>query len=107
MGTLVYGPALTLTFDDRALAHLQLVITAKLRRGESFVFSFEETRGDDTGRTTVWMNADIPMIYRYDSTRMPQINREWLESMTAAASSAQGLILSEEPADPARLVETR
>ena len=107
MGTLVYGPALTLSFDDRALAHLQLVITAKLRRGESFVFSFEEARGDEVGRTTVWMHADIPMIYRYDTTRMPAINREWLESLTAAASSAQGLMLTEEPVDPARLVEAR
>ena len=102
MGTLVYGPALTLSFDDRALAHLQLVITAKLRRGESFVFSFEENRGDVTGRTTLWMNPDIPMIYRYDGTKMPAISREWLESLTAAASSAQGLMLTDEPAEPAR-----
>ena len=36
LGTLVYGPTETeVEFDDRALAHLQLVIGAKLRRNLS------------------------------------------------------------------------
>ena len=37
MGKLTYDSTLTVDFDDRVLAHLQLVIGAKLRRAESFV----------------------------------------------------------------------
>jgi len=42
MGKLTYDSTLTVDFDDRVLAHLQLVIGAKLRRAESFYFSWRD-----------------------------------------------------------------
>jgi hypothetical protein len=40
MGSLLYGNSGTaVEFEDRALIHLQIVITNKLRRRESFLFS--------------------------------------------------------------------
>lgn len=39
MGKLYYDSTLNTDIDDRTLAHLQVVIGAKLRRGESFYFS--------------------------------------------------------------------
>ena len=35
MGKLTYDSTMTVDFDDRVLAHLQLVIGAKLRRAET------------------------------------------------------------------------
>ncbi|KFF58097.1 ATP-dependent DNA ligase, partial [Cryobacterium sp. MLB-32] len=42
MGKLTYDSSLTADFDDRVLAHIQLVIGTKLRRGESFYFSWRD-----------------------------------------------------------------
>ena len=39
MGALVYE-TMVIPFEDRLLAHLQIVIVNKLRRGESFVMSW-------------------------------------------------------------------
>lgn len=43
MGTLFYGDnRFAIGIDDRSLAHLQLVILAKLRRDESFSFTWHK-----------------------------------------------------------------
>ncbi|SMQ74980.1 hypothetical protein [Agreia sp. VKM Ac-1783] len=43
MGKLIYGDAeIEIEFDDRALTHVQLVLGSKLRRGESFFFSWKD-----------------------------------------------------------------
>ncbi len=43
MGTLIYGDSgLIVDFDDRVLAHLQIVIGAKLRRHEGFFFTWKD-----------------------------------------------------------------
>ena len=42
MGTLTYDSKLSASFDDRVLAHLQIVIWAKIRRGEPFSFTWTE-----------------------------------------------------------------
>ncbi|WP_439958202.1 DUF7882 family protein, partial [Salmonella enterica] len=42
MGKFIYEGSVKTEIEDRALTHLQLVITAKLRRGEPFPFSWRE-----------------------------------------------------------------
>jgi hypothetical protein len=41
MGKLIYNVNTSTEIDDRALAHLQIVIIGKLRRQESFAFSWK------------------------------------------------------------------
>ncbi len=51
MGTLIYGHGdLTVDFDDRTLAHLQVVIGTKLRRRESFLLSWSDDGQDGERR---------------------------------------------------------
>jgi hypothetical protein len=38
VGKLTYDSTLVVDFEDRTLAHLHLVVGAKLRRGEAFFF---------------------------------------------------------------------
>lgn len=98
MGKLLYGsPSMEVDFDDRALIHLQIVITAKLRRGESFVFTWRDSVEPGDGRSSIWMHSSIPLYFRYFGSRVPVINREWIEALSASASSAGGLHFSEEP----------
>lgn len=105
MGSLRYGNATAgIDFDDRALMHLQIVITGKLRRGESFLFSWTDGIERGSGRSSLWMDPAIPLMYRYAGNRTPAINRTWIAELTKSANSGSGLIFSPEPthtAEPA------
>ncbi|HEV7956381.1 MAG: ATP-dependent ligase [Microbacteriaceae bacterium] len=98
MGTFSYDNVLKAEFDDRVLAHLQIVIGAKLRRKESFYFSWKDD-AQDGARTTIWMHPAVPLIYKYQDGRTPLINRLWVEALSAAANAAGGLHIVPEP-DP-------
>ena len=54
MGKFIYEGNVKTEIEDRALTHLQLVMTAKLRRAEPFPFSWREDASVGGGRTTVW-----------------------------------------------------
>jgi hypothetical protein len=97
MGTLTYDVVSKVTFDDRALAHLQIVIATKLRRGESFNFSWVKDPSVGSGRTTIWMHPSIPLVYDFDGSRHPAINRDWIDALMATANSTTGLVLVPEP----------
>jgi hypothetical protein len=98
MGKILYGDAGTeIVFDDRDMAHLQLVIGAKLRRRESFFFTWKEDPSVGEGRASIWIDAAIPMYFKYYGSKAPTINRDWLELLTLSANSAQGMQFMSEP----------
>ena len=100
MGSLIYGSAaIEVQFEDRVLAHLQVVMSAKLRRGESFFFSWFDTPAVGDGRSALWIGPAIPLYFRYGGSRPPTLNKTWLEEMAIAAGSNQGLVLVEEPGE--------
>jgi hypothetical protein len=95
MGTPHYGVH-ALTLDDRVLAHLQVVIGMKLRRGENFFISWRSTQASGKGRHSVWIDNGIPIYCEFDGTRIPSINREWIETLAASAATNFGLQITEE-----------
>ena len=98
MGKILYGDSgIEVVFDDRAMAHLQLVIGAKLRRGESFFFSWNDTPDIGDGRSSIWLHASMPLYFKYFGGKTPSVNREWIETLTLSANSGQGLLLTAEP----------
>lgn len=99
MGKLTLDSTLVVEFDDRLLAHLQLVIGAKVRRGELFHFTWKDDPSIGDGRTTVWIHPATPIVYKYFGSRQPSINRAWLESLTLTANSVTGLQIVPEPED--------
>lgn len=99
MGKLFYGSnAIEIEFDDRVLSHLKVVITTKLRRGESFVFSWRDDPAIGDGRSSIWLHPSIPLYFKFYGGRIPELNREWIEGLSASANSAGGLQLVAEPA---------
>ncbi|MFF9562105.1 ATP-dependent DNA ligase [Leifsonia sp. NPDC014704] len=96
MGKLVYGGTTEIGFEDRVLAHLQIVIGLKLRRKEGFFFSWRDEQGVGDGRSAIWIDPAIPLLFRYSGGRYPRINKTWLEQLTASSNSSQGLQLTEE-----------
>jgi len=97
MGKLTYDSSLTADFDDRVLAHIQVVVGAKLRRGEAFYFSWRDDPKSGEGRSTIWMHPSIPIAYKYFGSRSPLLNREWVEALMITANSSGGLQIVPEP----------
>lgn len=93
----VYRDDTKVEFEDRVLAHLELVITTKLRRDESFAFSWTEDMAGGSGRRKVWLHPAIPLVYRFYGNRPPAINRLWIDALMQSADSAAGLTVVPEP----------
>src|ERR1700712_3918074 len=98
MGMLLYGsPSVEVNFEDRALTPLQIVITAKLRRRESFVFSWGDAAEVGSGRSSIWLDPSSTLFYRFYGSRVPAINREWIDVLMQSANSGGGLFFTAEP----------
>ncbi len=96
MGRFLYqNAANSVEVDDRALAHLRLVIMTKLRRGEPFMFETSSPHG--TGRRDFWMHPTIAVQFYFAGSRPPQINHRWVDSLMESANSADGLRMVPEP----------
>lgn len=100
MGRFTYEGSVKVEFDDRALAHLQLVIGSKLRRGESFFFSWRDDATIGGGRTTVWIHPRCNLVYKFYGGRQPRLNPAWIDALAVTANSSTGLYLVPEPASP-------
>ena len=97
MGALIYGTNAPIPVDDRALAHLQLVVYSKLRAQESFPFNWRDEPGVGDGRGSVWIAPGVSITFKYAGSREPSINREWLRVLRDAANQPTGLRLLPEP----------
>jgi hypothetical protein len=106
MGSLIYGVAPAIAISDRALRHLQVVIVAKLRRQESFQFSWDgepDVQGDESaphnGRHgSIWISQGSSLYFSFEAPLKEPLSREWIEQLTLAASSPGGLRVIPEPA---------
>ena len=77
MGTIYYAGT-PIEIEDRALAHLKVVIATKLRRDESFTLSWQHPDDQPHGRSTLWLHPSI---------------RLWLEELSNSANSSGGIQL--------------
>lgn len=97
MGKLIYDGDVSVTFDDRLLAHLAIVIGAKLRRNESFYFTWKDDVRAGDGRTTVWLHPAVALRFKYAGSVPVQLNRAWIDALTRSANSTGGLVIVPEP----------
>jgi hypothetical protein len=86
--------------DDRVLAHLQIVISTKLRRRESFFVTWIQPQERGSGRHTIWVDNGVPMHIFFAGSRVPAINTNWIDEMMTSARRASGLQVREEPDAP-------
>jgi hypothetical protein len=98
MGQFIYGnPSVAVDFDDRVLAHLKVVVLAKVRRAESFTFSWEFSAAAGSGHSSVWIHPAIPLQFNFLGNREPRLNRVWVEELMHLANTPAGLRLTPEP----------
>ena len=82
MGTIYYGGSATpIHIDDRALAHLKVVISTKLRRHESFTLSWQHPDDQPGGRSTIWLAPSIPLRFVFDDPEPAELSRQWIEQL--------------------------
>lgn len=93
MGYLIYGNASEYEIDDRALAHLKVVVGTKLRRQECFFLNWANEPEKGSGRISVWVSPTIPLQFRFSGSRPPTLNRVWLEVMSDLSHTSRGLVL--------------
>ncbi|MFS0852165.1 hypothetical protein [Microbacterium sp. 179-I 3D4 NHS] len=97
MGSLYYGDtAEPIQIEDRALAHLKVVIATKLRRNESFTLSWRHPDGEPVGRSTIWLHPSIPLRFVFQEPSSPELSRAWIEELAHSANSSGGITLVEE-----------
>lgn len=98
MGRLLYGPhQRPVEIEDRALAHLKIVVLSKLRRGESFAYSWDIAPEEGSGRATLWISPAIPIEFLFHGSRPPALNRRWIQEMSNAAANGELHLLPEPP----------
>jgi len=98
MGRLIYEGQIRAEFEDRLLAHLQVVIGNKLRRDEPFYFSWKDDVTTGSGRTSIWIHPHATLVFKYSGSRVPLINPVWLDALIYTANSPTGLHAVPEPA---------
>ncbi|MDF2990059.1 MAG: hypothetical protein K0S37_573 [Microbacterium sp.] len=101
MGTIFYGSGTTVHIEDRALAHLKVVISTKLRRGESFTLSWRHPDDEPRGRSTLWLHPAIPLRFVFENAEPAKLSREWIERLSESANSSGGIMLVAEDIAPA------
>jgi hypothetical protein len=98
VGKFIYGtPSIAVDFDDRVLAHLKVVILAKVRRGESFTFSWEYSAAAGSGHSSIWIHPTIPLQFDFLGSKEPRLNRAWVEELVRLSNTPSGLRVTPEP----------
>ena len=108
MGLIYYdGTDSPIHIEDRALAHLKVVVATKLRRNESFTLSWTHPEGQPPGRTTIWLHPSIPLRFVFDQPEGVELRADWISAMANSANSSGGITLvSEDLVPPAELAAT-
>jgi hypothetical protein len=100
VGTIYYGSGeMPIHIEDRALAHLKVVIATKLRRDESFTVSWRHPDDQPRGRSTIWLHPSIPLRFVFDDPEPAELSRDWIEELANSASSTGGIMLVAEHFD--------
>lgn len=98
MGYLYYGNnSYAVEIDDRPLAHLKIALLSSLRAGKSVAFCFDRASAQGSGRETLWISPSTEIRFRFNGSRSPLINEQWVRHILATAETATGLRLVAEP----------
>lgn len=95
MGTLHYDGT-AFEFNDRVLAHLQIVVNMKLRRRETFFLSWKARVGSGGGRHAIWVDNGIPIHFEYSGGRLPIIDKGWVDRISLGSNSTGGVFIDTE-----------
>jgi hypothetical protein len=82
-------------FDDELLAHVQALLTAKLKRNEPFFMWWSLPREQGSGRVSLWMHPSVPVMFEFRRVARYQLEGQLLNELALGSASAFGLDMSE------------
>lgn len=92
MGQLFYGTnAPPIRVPDHLLAHLKVIIAAKLRRNESFTLNWKHGPDTAPGRSSIWLQPAIPLRFVFDTETADQLDRGLLQTLSHQSNSNGGV----------------
>jgi len=93
MGKLFYGSdPQPIDIEDRLLQYLQVVLSTKLRRSESFTITWTGATAQQH-RTTLWIQPSISLRFLYDSAESTRLSGGYLRQLADQAAMSSGLML--------------
>ncbi|MBM7503097.1 hypothetical protein ACFPER_06415 [Agromyces aurantiacus] len=99
MGTLHYGGTEQIDLPDQLLAHVKVVMISKLRRNESFTLSWNRPNDAGAGRTTIWLEASVPLRFVFETADAEPLDPQLLQQLAREANTARGLVIDLEPSE--------
>lgn len=49
-----------------------------------------------SGRVSLWLSPNIPLVFRFSGSRAPQINEAWLRVLNELSHTPRGLVVVDE-----------
>lgn len=95
VGHLIYGDLPPVDLDDRTLAHLKVVMLAKVRRHESFCVSWPHCDGH--GRSTIWVTPSVSLRFTFEGAEAPHLDQELLARYAEESLGIGGIQLGAAP----------
>lgn len=95
MGSITYDNVVV-EFDDRTLAHLQVVVVQRFNAGKPVLLSWLDALAIGDGRSSMWLSPSAPLHFKFAGSRTPEIDRAWLGLLTERATSGPGLVVCDE-----------
>lgn len=92
MGSITYDNVVV-DFDDRTLAHLQVVIVQRFVAGRHVLLSWLDALAIGDGRSSMWLTPTAPLHFKFAGSRSPAIDRAWLDLLAQRAESGAGLVV--------------
>jgi hypothetical protein len=108
VGKFIYGvEGFEVELDDRTLAHVKIAMFSKLRRNESFSFSWRVESAGGSGEHSIWISPASTIHFHFFGDRPVALNRAWIKQMVGAANDGDLRLMSEpaegtSPPDPTR-----
>jgi len=96
MGWLHYEN-LMVPIEDRALAHLEIVLFHKLHHDECFLLRWRVAPENGSGRVALWCAPGIALRFQFNSAEPVKINRAWIRDLITSSYSIGGVDFSDEP----------
>ncbi|GAA4181988.1 hypothetical protein [Gryllotalpicola koreensis] len=96
MARLIYGSDEGYEFDERTLAHLKIAMTSKLRVRESFLLNWVIPAERGSGRMSLWISPEVPLVFVFNGSKPPQLNKVWVDAMARSAHGIRGMTVMPE-----------
>ncbi|MGZ0712418.1 DUF7882 family protein (plasmid) [Coraliomargarita sp. W4R53] len=94
MGALFYGNDVDpISIPDHVLSHIKVLFASKLRRSESFSFTWKHAPDQPSGRSTIWVHPAIPLRFVFEAEEAGRLDTDLLQALAKRANSSTGLAI--------------